>query len=215
MAHTRHAVLFSCQLWAQNHYLPAEELFASCGADQGYPPDLMGEKRAEKLQNLDPRCRHFSWLVLETHTLGHDKWLNTYGVCFDTRKNAALEYYSTCYTFFQNLGGRQDEQQRHNGEDLQRRFSTYWDSESRDRCTAAKKTWRHHARDCTCRDFNVHRETRGVVSYPSPFLPLQHRHHQNDHIPPPPSPPDFMSSTMIRNIVILLVILVLLKMLLS
>ncbi len=135
---------------ADTHDLPQEEVLRESGGTQGYPPKLIGDTTVENLMEIDNRCRHFSWLVLETERLGHEGWMSKYGSAFHNRRNAAFAFYSRVHFQYDLLKNQGAVPGTRNGEELQRRFFTYFlDATSPFHCNADEK-------QLTCKCDQVH-----------------------------------------------------------
>ena len=197
---------------ADTHILPHEELLIAGGVYQNYPPGLIGESTCISLDEVDHRCRHFSWLVLETETLrSPEGWLAKYGAAFTVRKNAAYAYYRRIYhqheMFTTQPHHTLDALILANGAELQRRFQTYFcDQNSPYLCAATLGTWRS---ECRCAPFTQHEGWTFVTPATQPIRPA------TQPIKPRTQPGPLPDNGLMKKLLIVAVILALMKFILS
>jgi hypothetical protein len=185
------------------------ELLIAGGVYQNYPPGLIGQSTCISLDEVDHRCRHFSWLVLETKRLGNDGWLAKYGDAFTVRKNAAFAYYARIYSQYVDFTTQPhhtlDSLILANGAELQRRFETYFDDKkSPYLCAATLGTWRS---ECQCDPFTQHEGWPFVTPATQPIKPRTQ--------PGPGDPIGLPDNGLMKKLLIVAVILALMKYILS
>ena len=193
---------------ADTHYLPREELLITGGVYQNYPPGLIGQSTCINLDEVDHRCRHFSWLVLETQTLGQERWLAKYGKAFLVRRNAAYAYYARIYSQYVDFTTQPhhtlDSLILANGAELQRRFETYFrDQNSPYYCAANRRG------ECQCDPFTQHEGWTFVTPATQPIRPA------TQPIKPRTQPGPLPDNGLMKKLLIVAVILALMKFILS